>query len=109
MLPQSKISKHNEEYENIVSKAVDKTLNQVLGSAAANVIYFYLEKDHSIRKNEIPEKLESFCEAIQEYLSTGAAMVEEQILRNLYSDLGLDEEEVDIPTKFVDRLKTLTL
>ncbi len=93
MLPQLKIGRHNEEYENIVSEAVDKTLNQVLGSAAANAIYFYLEKDHSIKKNEIPEKLESFCEAIQEYLSTGAAMVEKQILRNLYSNLELDEEK----------------
>ncbi|TET57116.1 hypothetical protein E3J51_03540 [Candidatus Bathyarchaeota archaeon] len=92
MLPQLKICGHNEEYENIVSEAVDKTLNQVLGSAAANAIYFYLEKDHAIKKNEIPEKLESFCEAIQEYLSTGAAMVEKQILRNFYSNLELYEE-----------------
>lgn len=91
MLPQLKIGRHNEKYENIVSEAVDKTLNQVLGSAAANAIYFYLEKDHSIKKNEIPEKLESFCEAIQEYLSTGATMVEKQILRN-FSNLELDEE-----------------
>lgn len=108
MLSQSKISKHNEEYESIITEAVDKTLNQVLGSTAANVIYFYLEKDHSIKKNEIPEKLESFCEAIQEYLSTGASMVEEQILRNINLDARLDEEE-DSPTMFADRLKTLIL
>ena len=107
MLPQSNPSKYNEEYEKVVSDSVYKTLNQVLGSAAANVIYFYLEKDYSIKKDEIPEKLDSFCHAIQEYLNTGATPLEEQILKNLHSDLESIQEAVGYSTNFIDRFKTL--
>lgn len=104
------ICKKTSRYEEMLNKAVDKTLNRVFGTTATNVIYTYLEQNYSIRKNEIAENLESFSQAMQEYLNSGATVVQKEILESFYSGLGLFQhvelgENTD--NEFVERLRTL--
>ncbi|MCW3985890.1 MAG: hypothetical protein NWE91_05730 [Candidatus Bathyarchaeota archaeon] len=104
------ICKKTSRYEEILNKAVNKTLNRVFGTTAANVIYTYLEDYHSIRKNEIAENLESFSQAMQEYLNSGATVVQKEILESFYSGLSLFQHvelEENTNNEFVERLRTL--
>ncbi len=99
-----------DKYEEMLNKAVNKTLNKVFGSAAADIIYTYLENRYSIKKNEVAGKLESFIEAMQEYLNSGATVVEKEILESFYSGLGLYQRielEGHKNTDFTERLRTL--
>jgi hypothetical protein len=98
-----------EKYEEMFNKAVDKALNRVFGSMATGVIYTHLENNYSLRKDEIARKLDTFSHAMQEYLNSGAAVVEKEILESFYSGLGLFQRaELEVPNnEFVGRLKTL--
>lgn len=99
-----------DKYEEMLNEAVDRTLNRVFGSTATSVIYNHLENNYSIRKNEIAKKLESFTQAMQEYLNSGATVVEKEILESFYSGLGLFQR-VELEgiqnNEFVERLRTL--
>ena len=104
------ISKKTDKYEQMLNRAVDKTLKRVFGSTATNIIYTHLENNYSIRKNEIAENLESFSQAMQEYLNSGAAVIEKEILESFYSGLGLFQRvelEGNRNTEFVERLRIL--
>lgn len=99
-----------DKYEEMLNKAVDKTLNRVFGSTATNIIYTHLENNYAIKKNEIAKKLESFNQAMQEYLNSGAMVVEKEILESFYSGLGLFQRvelEGNRNNEFVERLRTL--
>jgi len=101
-----------EKYEEMFNKAVDKALNRVFGSTATSFIYTHLENNYSLKKDEIARKLELFNHALQEYLNSGAAVVEKEILESFYSGLGLFQRaELEVPenNEFVDRLRTLML
>lgn len=102
--------KKADKYEDMLNKAVDKALNRVFGSVATSIIYTHLENNYSIKKSEIAEKLESFSQAMQEYLNSGAAVVEKEILESFYSGLGLFQRvelEEYRNNEFVERLRTL--
>jgi hypothetical protein len=99
-----------EKYEEMLNKAVDKALNRVFGSMATDIIYNHLESNYSIKKDEVARKLETFSQAMQDYLSSGAAVVEKEILENFYSGLGLfqrAELEGQRDHEFLERLRTL--
>lgn len=106
----TQIYKKTDKYEEILNKAVDKTLKRVFGDTAANIIYTHLENNYSIKKDKIAENLESFSQAMEEYLNSGAAVVEKEILESFYSGLGLFQRiklEGNRNTEFVERLRTL--
>jgi hypothetical protein len=100
--------KRTDKYDEMLNKAVDKALNRVFGSTATNIIYTHLENNYSIKKDEIAEKIESFTQAMQEYLNSGAVVIEKEILESFYSGLGLFQRvELEGNNEFVERLKTL--
>ncbi len=79
-------------FDPVVLKAVDESL-AVLGETAKGAVCYHLERSFQIRREEIPEKLEAFREALSALLGDGARVVERLIARNLYGRLGLDFEE----------------
>ena len=83
------VTKRKNNYDDKVSKAIDKVLRQIFGDEARLLIYKYLEAHHSLKQDEITEKLDVFAKALEEYLSSGAYVVEAKILEELYSSYGL--------------------
>jgi len=71
-----------------LNKVVDKVLNQILGQEATQIIYDYLENNHSIQKHEIAKKLDSFNHALEAFLGTGAIVIEKAIQENLDVDFS---------------------
>lgn len=99
-----------ERYEELLNEAVEKTFHRVFGPTATSVIYTHLESNYAIKKNEVADKLESFNQAMQEYLNSGATVVEKEILESFYSGLGLFQRvelEGSKNNEFCERLRTL--
>ena len=70
-------------------RAVDEGL-LVPGDIVRAAIYEHLEKSYKVKREEIPEKLETFHEALRNLLGAGSSKVMEKlIVRSIYSRLEL--------------------
>ena len=77
-------------FEKLLIKSVDDSLKDTFGETAAEIIYKHLERQHSLKQEEIPKKLEAFIEGLEEFLSSGATVVEGMVLEKLCSNLGIE-------------------
>jgi hypothetical protein len=75
--------------ENKIPKIIDRVLKQVFGQEATILIYRYLERNYSLKEDEIAEKIDVFARGLEEFLSSGAYAVERKILDDIYSSYGL--------------------
>ena len=76
----------------IVLQAVDRGF-LILGETVREATYYHLEKGQQIKREEIPERLEAFHEALEGLLGEGGKIVERLIAKALYDSLGLNFEE----------------
>lgn len=83
--------------------SIEDSLRHMLGESAANVIYFYLERDFSIRKDEIPKKLEDFDVALKKIFGAGALTLEKIIEVQLYTNLHIKYEDTE--DNFIDKVR----
>ena len=77
------------EFREALLESVDYGLN-VLGEIVRQTIYERVEKDHELKRTEIPERVEAFHKALGSVLGVSAKTVERLIARNLYQRLGLN-------------------
>jgi len=82
------------DFERFLLKAVDDELSS-LGESAKQAIYFYLEKNFNVKKNEIPQKIEVFADGIERIFGLGAKFLEVLILKRLYREIGWPTIEWD--------------
>lgn len=80
------------EFNQFLLRVVDDNLKQIFGKTATVIIYNYLERKHSLAREEIPENLGVFVEGLWEFLSSGSQVIEHVVLTKLYSSLGLKYE-----------------
>lgn len=81
-----------EEFKKDLLNAIDKG-PLVLGESVRHAIYYHVERKHQLRREEIPDKIESFHKALQNLLGAGAEVLEKLIAKELYGRLELDFEE----------------
>ncbi|MFQ6075112.1 MAG: hypothetical protein ACE5Z5_03100 [Candidatus Bathyarchaeia archaeon] len=79
----------SEAFDRILLEAVDEGLQMILGKNMERVIYHWLERNHSLVMDEIPQRLEDFHSSLEGLFGFGAAVIERQILERLFSELGL--------------------
>jgi hypothetical protein len=84
--------------------AIDEVLRNTFGEAGP-LIYSYLESQ-SVKREEIPERLEDFAECLRNF-SAGGSVVGTMILSNLYSKLGLEFEQASDCYSFADHVTKL--
>jgi hypothetical protein len=75
----------------IILEAIDIGLN-VLGEGSKQAILFHIERNHGIKRGEIPQRLEAFHEALRSLLGPGGEVVESLIAKALYGQFDLDFE-----------------
>jgi hypothetical protein len=83
------------ELEETLLQAVDEAL-VIPGEIVRMAIYERIERSYQLRREEIPEKLETFRRALQELLGAGGKVMEKLIVRNLYRRLGLSFEKNEV-------------
>ncbi|MDH7564210.1 MAG: hypothetical protein QHH24_04935 [Candidatus Bathyarchaeota archaeon] len=97
--------------EDKIVKIVDKVLKQVFGEEATSLIYKYLENKYSIKREEITEKIDIFATGLEEFLHSGAQVIEQKILEDIYSSCGLlrrlELEKVQNEFNFAGQIKLL--
>ena len=76
------------EFDKLLVKVIDESLNS-LGESVKQSIYFHLEHNFSVARNEIPAKLVEFQGGLEKVFGTGARFIEILIMKNLHSKIGL--------------------
>ena len=105
------LTKQKHEYDDRASKAIDKVLRKIFGNEATLLIYKYLENRYSLKQDEIVEKIDVFAEGLEEFLMSGAYIIEKKILEDIYSSYGSThrlEFEKRNKHDFVSQMKILT-
>jgi len=90
----------------LLLKVVDETLKEVFREAGTNVIYDFLGNNSHLKQEEIAEKPEVFSAGLERLMVSAALVIENLILKNLYSKLGLKFVEKE-GYEFSDYIKEL--
>jgi hypothetical protein len=94
-----------------ITKIIDKVLRQVFGAEATRLIYQHLERNYSLKQDEIVDKIELFAKGLEEFLRSGAYVIERKILEDLYSNYGtlpaLESGNVHEDPDFVSQVKIM--
>ncbi len=93
-----------------VARVINRVLTQVFGEEATNLIYKHLERNHAVKRNEVVEKIDEFAKGLEEFLSSGAYVIERKILEDIYSSYGLLrrlEEEASVNYDFVGQMRSI--
>ncbi|MGA2767837.1 MAG: hypothetical protein ABSF24_05915 [Candidatus Bathyarchaeia archaeon] len=90
---------------------IDKVLNQVFGKEATILIYRHLEHNYSLKRSEISDKIELFAQGLEDFLRSGAYVIERKILEDISSDSNqlrrIELENVDDEATFITQMKLL--
>jgi hypothetical protein len=94
-----------------IERIIDRVLRQVFGEEAALLIYRHLESNYSLKKEEVADRIETFAAGLEDFLRSGAYVIEQKILEDIYSSYGLlrrielerERDEFD----FVSQIKSL--
>ena len=58
-----------------------------LGESQKQTIYFHLETEYKISKQDIPHMIEDFTEALEDIFGLGAKLLEIKIMENLFNKI----------------------
>ena len=105
------MTKQKQKHENKASKAIDNVLRKIFGDEATLIIYKYLENRYSLGQDEIVEKIDVFADGLEKLLSSGAYVIEKNILEDINSSYGLTRglefEREESNMTFVNQMKML--
>ena len=94
-----------------VSRVIEKVLNQVFGKDATILIYKHLERNFSLKRNEYGQKIEVFANGLEDFLTSGAYVIERKIIEDIRSSHGLlrrlELEKINHKGDFVSQMKLL--
>lgn len=79
----------NSDFKKLLLEAIDEGLSS-LGDSSKQTFYSYLEKTFSIEKQDIPNKIEEFTNAIEKIFGHGAKILEIQMMIHLHEKVGND-------------------
>ena len=82
------------DFERILLEAVDEGLSS-LGESSKVAIYFHLQKNFNVRKEEIPCRVEAFAEAMEKIFGQGATFLEILIMKRLHEKIRGASRSID--------------
>ena len=90
-------------------EAVD-TVFSSLGDQCKQALYFHLKHYYNISKQQIPQKIEDFADAIEEIFGLAAKLIEIEIMRALFTklqDFSYSPKQEDLSfTKYLETLRS---
>lgn len=98
--------KKKEKWNDFFVEGVDETLKQIFRDDGTKVIYDFLESDSKLTLKELSDKPEIFSTVLKKLMVSAAQVIEQAILQNLYSKLGIEFEEKQ-GYKFSDHVQDL--
>jgi hypothetical protein len=77
-----------EKKEDKISKIIDDVLKQVFGEPATILIYKHLQSRYSLSQSEFSTRIDVFAKGLEDFLGSGAYVIENRILNEIYSSYG---------------------
>jgi isocitrate dehydrogenase kinase/phosphatase len=74
-------------FNKILLDSIDGALLS-LGESAKQSIYFHIEHNYKVTRNQIPQNLEQFQRALEKIFGVGSQYLEILIMKNLYAGIG---------------------
>jgi hypothetical protein len=90
---EGRVCEGTERFSDLLLDTVDEALKEVFKEAGAEVIYKFLGNKCHLKRDEIGGKPEDFSAGLESLLGLAAPMIEQLVLKNLWSKLGLRFEE----------------
>ncbi|MFH1547588.1 MAG: hypothetical protein ABIC57_03820 [bacterium] len=81
------------DWNDFFAEVVDETLKQIFKEDGAKVIYDFLENNSCLKLEDAADKPEIFSASLERLMVSAAHVIEQMILKKLYSKLGLKFEE----------------
>lgn len=81
-------------FTKVLLAAIDQGLSS-LGDSPKQAIFYHLESSFQLKREEIPQNLTEFKQALGRIFGPGAPYLEKLILKSLYEKLGLNFEDHD--------------
>jgi len=81
-------------FDEYLIEAIDEALTS-LGASVRNTIYFQLESNFNMPRNEIPNQIDKFSDIIHKIFGLGACRLEIKFMKNLYSKIKVNVELSD--------------
>ena len=78
--------RQQETFDNILLEAIDEALVS-LGENVKTAVYFYLRTTFNIERQEIPQRITEFSEALERIFNIGARHLEILFMRSLHSKI----------------------
>ena len=93
-------------FDDLLLETIDDVLKRIFGGEPAEIIFRHMEKRHSLKRVEILERANDFDDSLQEILGSSTDLIENLILKSLYSKLELKFEARE-GYEFSDYIKEL--
>lgn len=74
-------------FEKLLAESIDEAFAS-LGESSRQSIYFHLENQFKIAKEDIPRRLEEFADGLERIFGLGAQFLEILIMKKLYEKSG---------------------
>jgi len=91
-LSQELSSSLNRKFEELFDLAVDKAM-ALLGDSGKHATYYYLKKILGLEKSKWHNHVKEFAKALEQIFGPGAKFLLKAIVKELYSNLGLEFNE----------------
>jgi len=89
----------------LLSETMDNTMKEVFGEPVSELIYRLMEKQASLKREEVGEKIEAFQAYLKKLVGSEVAQIILGIgLKELCSELRLEYEEVEKYFSLLDEL-----
>lgn len=75
------------DFKELLLEAVDEGLS-LLGESSKQAIYYHLERSFNIKKEEIPDRIMAFAQAIENIFGEGAHLIEILTMKKLSEKVG---------------------
>jgi hypothetical protein len=83
-------------FNEIVCQAIDKTLEQLIGSKAVEAVYVHLKYKYGVDRNELPYRIDTLCLVLENAFGVkGSHVIQRKVAKNLYGRILLpfDDEQ----------------
>jgi DNA-binding transcriptional ArsR family regulator len=83
-------SKVSKEFNQLILEAIDESLSILGDDPVKSAFYYHLKKRANMKRDDIPDRLQAFHEALTELFYDGSVILERRISKRLYERLGLE-------------------
>lgn len=74
-------------FQDLLLEAIDSALAS-LGDSAKQSVYYHLQKEFNVSRNEIPDRIGDFDSGLEQIFGAGTRFLEVMVMKKLYEEMG---------------------